>query len=185
MKIRITVVEQGVTQAAKSKDRNKKQKIFKSWALFTDFISEINNRQINNYNNFNNYLNLISPFPYCPMNRECHVKKIELKKKTGIIVQKILVSFCQYSDSKTFKFKSGFIDKTDDTSTTNLKEVAPLKCFGSFWRKLEILLFNCENNLILTCSAVFVVFEIYAETTFAETFVKTLCCSSSRFVDSR
>ena len=31
-------------------------------------------------------------------------------------------------DSKTFKFKSGFIDKSDDSGTVNVKIVVLLQC---------------------------------------------------------
>ena len=57
------------------------------------------------------------------------------------------------TSSKTFKFKSQFIDKTDVHSTVNVKIVVSLKYLANFWRALEISLFGGEINLILTWSA--------------------------------
>ena len=44
----ITVVGGGADDAARVTDRNNKQAIFKTCAPFTDFITEINNTQIDN-----------------------------------------------------------------------------------------------------------------------------------------
>ena len=44
----ITVVKAGATSAVRETNRNNKQLILKACAPFTDFISEINNTQVNN-----------------------------------------------------------------------------------------------------------------------------------------
>ena len=37
--------------------------------------------------------------------------------------------------------------------TNEVKTVAPLKYLSNFWRTLEMLLIDCEDNLILTSPA--------------------------------
>ena len=48
-------------------------------------------------------------------------------------------------NSKTFKFKLEFIEKTDTTGLVNVKIVVLLHYLGKFWRALEMPL---SNNLI-------------------------------------
>ena len=52
------------------------------------------------------------------------------------------------SDSKPFKFKSRFIDKTDSTATMDVKIAILLKYVCKFWRTFEALLINTKINLI-------------------------------------
>ena len=53
MKRNITVVWQGVNDAAIAADRSNKQVIFKNCAPFTDCISEINNSRVDNAKDLN------------------------------------------------------------------------------------------------------------------------------------
>ena len=38
----------------------------------------------------------------------------------------------------------------DDNSTKDMEVIAPLKRVSNFWRTREVLLINCEIDLILT-----------------------------------
>ena len=40
--------------------------------------------------------------------------------------------------------------QTGDDGTKNVEIMVPLKYLSNFWRTLEVLLINCEINLILT-----------------------------------
>ena len=56
-------------------------------------------------------------------------------------------------ESESFKFKTNITGKTSAPGKKkNVKIAVPLNYFGNFWRTLEILLINCEINLILTWS---------------------------------
>ena len=57
-------------------------------------------------------------------------------------------------NSESFKYKTNIAGKTpeDNDSSTNAKVVIPLKHLSNFWRSLNIPLFNCEVELILTWS---------------------------------
>ena len=56
------------------------------------------------------------------------------------------------SNSESFKYKTNIVEKTpeDNDSLTKAKLVIPLKYLSNFWRSLNILLINCEVELILT-----------------------------------
>ena len=53
--------------------------------------------------------------------------------------------------SESFKSKVKIIGSTPaDSNTKNVEIIVPLKYLSNFWRTLEMLLINCEVNLILT-----------------------------------
>ena len=138
-----------------NQQREGKQTIFKSCAPFANCISEINNIQVGNAKD----LDIVMPM------------------HNILIIAKISVSLWQYyrdepADNITFwniKFKSGFMDNTGNNNTVNVKIVISLKYF---WETLEILLFNSEINLILTCSVNRVICELKRATSFTITDAK-------------
>ena len=57
------------------------------------------------------------------------------------------------ADSESFKSKIKITGKNSaDRNTKNVEIIVPLKYLSNFWRTLEMLLINCEVNLILTGS---------------------------------
>ena len=57
-------------------------------------------------------------------------------------------------DSESFKSKIKITGKTpDDDHGNDVEIMVPLKYLSNFWRTLEMLLNNCEVNLILTWSS--------------------------------
>ena len=57
------------------------------------------------------------------------------------------------ADSESFKSKIKITGKNSaDRNTKNVEIIVPLKYLSNFWRALEMLLINCEVNLILTGS---------------------------------
>ena len=57
-------------------------------------------------------------------------------------------------NSKSFDYKANFIGSVTNNNLTknDVKIVIPLKHLSNFWRSLDILLINCEVELILTWS---------------------------------
>ena len=53
----------------------------------------------------------------------------------------------------SFNFKTKITGQTDKNGRINFEIMVPLKYLSNFWRTLEMLLINCEVNLILTWSA--------------------------------
>ena len=51
---------------------------------------------------------------------------------------------------KLFVYKQKVTGQTDDSVRRNVKIMVPLKYVSNIWRTLEMLLIDCEINLILT-----------------------------------
>ena len=57
-------------------------------------------------------------------------------------------------DSESFKSKIKITGKTpNDDNEKDVEIMVPLKYLSNFWRTLEMILINCEVNLILTWSS--------------------------------
>ena len=114
--------------------------MFKNCVAFTDFISEINNTKKDNAK----YIDAVMPMFNLIQYRDNY------SKTSG--------SLWQYyrddpnnpiTESKSFKYKIKITRKTPiDGDRKDVKTVVPLKYLSNFWRTLEILLINCEINLI-------------------------------------
>ena len=140
--ITIAVTEDDV--AAKRVDRRNKGVIFKSCALFTNCISNINNNQKDNAD----YIDVVMPV----------YNLIEY----GDNYPKISGSLSQYcrdepnaniTESDSFKFKTKITGKTPDADNKKNVQIAfSLKCLSNFWRTLKMPLTNYEISLDLTWS---------------------------------
>ena len=64
-----------------------------------------------------------------------------------------IVDFNGANATDSFNFKTKITGQTDNNGRINVEIMVPLKYLSSFWRTLEMLLINCEVNLILTWSA--------------------------------
>ena len=75
--------------------------------------------------------------------------------------------------SKSFKYKTKITGKASAAENTkDVKIAVPLKYLSHFWRTLEMLLINCEINLILTLSEDCVISSATGETKFRITDAK-------------
>ena len=71
------------------------------------------------------------------------------------------------TQSESFKSEIKITGKTPAAGSTNdVKMIVPLKYLSNFWRTLEMLLINCEVNLILTSSPTCVISSANGETKF-------------------
>ena len=65
-----------------------------------------------------------------------------------------IVDFNGANATNSFNSKTKITGTTDDNGRIdNVEIMVPLKCLSNFWRTLEMLLINCEVELILTWSA--------------------------------
>ena len=77
------------------------------------------------------------------------------------------------ADSKSFKSKVKMTGSTPaGCDTKDVEIIVPLKYLSNFWRTLEMLLINCEVNLILTWSKDCVITNSEGEAKFAITETK-------------
>ena len=64
-----------------------------------------------------------------------------------------IVNFVENNLTDSFNFKVKMIGQTRDDGIKNVEIMVTLKYLSNFWRTLEMLLINCEINLILTWSS--------------------------------
>ena len=140
----ITITGAGNDDATKRADERDKGVTFKNFAPFTKCISRINNTDIDNAQDIDVTMPMYNLNEYSD----------NYSKTCG--------SLWQYykddpnnkiADSESFKFKVKIAGKIpDDGNTKDVEIIVPLKYLSNFWRTLEMLLINCEVNLILTWS---------------------------------
>ena len=63
-----------------------------------------------------------------------------------------IVNFAVNNLTDSFNFKVKMTGQTGDDGTEDIEIKGPLKYLSNFWRTLEMILSNCEINLILTWS---------------------------------
>ena len=160
----ITVNGRGADAAARQADERDKSVSFKNCAPFINCISEINNMQIGNAKDIDIVMPMDNLIEY-PDN---------YAKTSG--------SLWQYfrdepddniEDSESFKSKIKITGKTPNNNNEKDVEImVPLKYLSNVWRTLEMLLINCEVNLILTWSSTCVITNSNGAETFAITDTK-------------
>ena len=140
--------------AAAPTNSNKKV-IFKNCTQFTDCIFEIKNTQVDNAKQIDIVMPMYNLIEYSN----------NYSKTSGCLWQNYkdipavddgcdIVGLNGANATYSFNFKTKITGQTDNNGEINNVEImVPLKYLGNFWRTLEILLNNCEVNLILTWSA--------------------------------
>ena len=140
----ITITGAGNDDAAKRLDEKNKGVIFKNFSPFTDCISEINNAQIDN----SKYIDVVLPMQNLIEYGDNYSKTPGSSWPYHRDDPNDIITW-----SEPFKYKTKISGKTLVAGNTkNVKISVPLKYLSNFWRTLEMLLINCEVNLILTWS---------------------------------
>ena len=164
VKRKITITGVGADAATRQADERDKGVVFKNCAPFINYISDINNTQVDNAKDINIVMPMYNLIEYSD----------NYVKTTG--------SLWQYfrdepdddlEDSESFKSKIKITGKTpDDDNEKDVEIMFPLKYLSNFWRTLEMPLINCEVNLILTWSSTCVITDSNSAGTFAITDTK-------------
>ena len=142
VKGKITITGRGANVTARQAYERDKGAAFKNCAPFTNWITEINNIQVDNAKDIDIVMPMYNLIEYSD----------NYAKTSG--------SLWQYfrdqpddnlADSKSFKSKIKITGKTPiNDNEKDVEIMVPLKCLSNFWRTLEMPLINCEVNLILT-----------------------------------
>ena len=69
----------------------------------------------------------------------------------------VIIDFNEVNATNSFNFKTKLTDQTNNNGIINVEIMVPLKYLSNFWRTLEMPLINCEVELILNCSANYVI----------------------------
>ena len=147
-------VSNTAAQGAAVNNYNNKKVIFKNCAPFTNCISEINNTQIDNAKDIDIVMPMYNLIEYSD----------NYAKTTGSLWQYCkdiparntnddIVIFADGNTTDSFNFKAKITGRTENDGTKDVEIMVPLKYLSNFWRTLEMLLINCEVNLILTWSS--------------------------------
>ena len=94
-----------------------------------------------------------------------------------------ITEFTGGDTTDSFNFKVKFSGQIGNNGTKDVETMVPLKYLSNFWRTLEMLVINCEVNVILTWSSTCVLVAtniLNQNTTFAITI-----CSCSDFINTR
>ena len=146
-------VNNTAAQGAASNNTNKKV-IFKNYAPFPNFISEINNTQIDNAKDIDIVMPMYNLIEYSDNYAKTtgslwqYCKDIPARNNNNEIIV-----FDADNTTDSFKFKAKITGETNDDGIKDVEIMVPLKYLSNFWRTLEIPLINCEVNLILTWSS--------------------------------
>ena len=131
-----------------------KKVIFKNCAPFTNCISEINNTQIDNAKDIDIAMPMYNLVEYS----DNYSKTFEslwrfCKDIPAVDNNNVIVNFSENNFIDSFNFKAKTTGKTGEDGTQNVEIMIPLKYLRNYWRGLDMILINCEINLILTWSA--------------------------------
>ena len=146
-------VNNTAAQGAAANNTNKKV-IFKNCAPFTNRISEINNKQIDNAKDIDIVMPMYNLIEYSDI----------YTKTTGSLWQYCkdipalnnndeITHFPDGNTTDSFNFKVKITGQTGNGGTKDVEIMVPLKYLSNFWRTLETPLINCEVNFILTWSS--------------------------------
>ena len=149
VKGKMTITGAGDNAEAREADERNKGAVFKNCAPFTNCISEINNTQVYNTKDIDIVMPMYNLIEY---SNNC-------AKTSGSLWQYYRdESNDNFADSESFKSKIKITGKTPAAGNEKDVEImVPLKYLSNFWRTLEMLLINCEVNLILTWTSACVI----------------------------
>ena len=149
VKGKITITGAGYNAAAIQADERNKGVAFKNCAPFINCITKINNTQVNNAKD----IDIVMPM---------HIL-IEYSNNYAKTSERLWQYYIDepndnFTDSESFKSKIKIAGKTPAFGNQkDIEIMVPLKHLSNFWRTLEMLLINCEVNLILTWSSTCVI----------------------------
>ena len=150
-------VENTGTKAAPNKRKNI---IIKNCTPFTDCISEINNTHIDNAESADIVIPMYNLIGYSNNYSKTSGSLGQYNRDEPFLSDNGAVADfpADNNNSALFKFKTKIAERIGNNGTKGVKIMVPLKHLSNFWRILEMLLINCEINLILTwCLNCFVI----------------------------
>ena len=142
--------------AANNNNNNNKKLIFKNCAPLTSCISEINNTQLDNAKDIDIVMPIYNLIEYSD----------NYAKTTGSLWQywkdiparnananDAITELTEGNLTYSFNFKVKITSRAGNGGTKDAEIMVQLKYLSNFWRTLEMLLINCEVNLILAWSS--------------------------------
>ena len=148
--VRGTMTVNNTAAADTDANNTNKKVIFKNCAPFTNYISQINNIDLENAK----YLDIVMPMYNLIEYSD------DYSKTSGSLWQytedipavndnNAIANFTNNNLTDSFNFKVKITGQTGDNRTRNVEIMVPLKYLSNFWRTL----INCEITLLLSWSA--------------------------------
>ena len=160
-------------QAGDNPNNVNKKVVFKNCAPFIDWISEINNTQIDNAKYIVVIMLIYDIMEYSNIYSKTSGSLWQYySDELALTNLAAIANFHGADNSASCKLKQKITSLIGDNGTKNVKTMVPLKYLSNFWRTLEMQLISCEINLILTWSDKCVLSNDINATTFAITDTK-------------
>ena len=142
------------SQAGDNPNNGGKDIVFTNCSPFIDWISEINNTQIDNAKNIDVVMPMLNLIEYSNNYSKTSGSLWQYYRDEPALTNLgAIANFHAANNSASFKFNQKLIGETDAANGRKDVEIMmPLKHLSNFWRNLEMPLNNCEINLILTWS---------------------------------
>ena len=135
-----------------------KKVIFKNCTPVTNWISEINNTQVDNAKDIDIVMPMYNLIEYSDNYAKTSGSLWQYCKDIPPVNNNnAIVDFTGAYLTNSINFKAKVTGQTGDDGTKNVEIMVPLKYLSNFWRTLEMPLINCEVNLILTWSSTCVI----------------------------
>ena len=162
------------SQAGDNSNNGNKEVVFRNCAPFTDFISEINNTQIDNAKEFDLVMPMYNLIEYSDNYSKTSGSLWQYYRDgPALSVADAITDFSAADNSASFKFKQKITGKADAANgRKDVEIIVSLKYLSTFWRTFEMPLINFEINLILTWSEKCVLSNDTKATTFGMTDTK-------------
>ena len=166
----ITITGGGDNDAEKQLDERNEGVLFKNSTPITKCISRIKSTEIDNAQDIDIVIpinNLLIEYSDNYSKTPGNLWQYYIDDPNDNIIQ-----------SESFKSKIKITGKNPAAGNTkDVKIIVPLKYLSNFWRTPEMLLINCEVNLILTWSSTCIISSATGETKFKITDTITSCFS--------
>ena len=151
---RYIAVNNTAADSAAANNTNKKV-IFKNYTPFSNYISEMNNTQIDSAKDIDKVMPMYNLIEYSDNYSETsgglwqYCKDIPAVNNNGNVVE-----FNGANATDSFSFKAKITGQTGNNGRIdNVEIIVSLKYLSNFWRTLQMSLINSEVNLSLTWSA--------------------------------
>ena len=147
-----TISVANTVAASDATNSDNKEVIFKNCVLFTNFISEINNTEIDNAKDIDIEMLVYNLIEYSDNYSKTFGSLWQYYRDEPALTDAVTINDFP-GNSALFKFKPKTTGKTENNGTINFHIMVSLKYLNNFWRTVEMPLMNCEINLIPTWSA--------------------------------
>ena len=138
-----TIKVENIGTAVAPNNRNKKV-IFKNCPPFTDWISEINNKEIDHTKNINVVMLVHNLIKYSDNYLKSYGKLWQYYRGEPFINDNgATIDVPDEPDSASFKYKQKITGQTRNDGTKDFQIMVSLKYLYNFWTALEIPLINC------------------------------------------